>query len=344
MTSGVMSFAELQAALRAAQARYDALTPQPREDCQAASDHVPSVRPPLEIATAVHDAKNAAIALVGLITCACEDFGQVGFEQGISALQGARAGGERILAALQETLRSLDPAGRVRATRVLVSSEIAQVKQALTGAINALDRRPQGAMSAIEDAIAGVSRFESVIPRLRLADARRAGHVEAIDVSFAARTAVVLLSGCAGSAIELSISAPGDVPHALADLNAFYSVLNNLILNAIDACGGKRELLPGERRALVKVSVTTRGDRVEVTVADTGCGFSPEMTSRIRAGHTTKPQGHGLGVPGSIELLHAMGSELHIHSDGPGEGAVFSFELPMVPEPPPSKGGSEVAI
>ena len=48
-------------------------------------------------------------------------------------------------------------------------------------------------------------------------------------------------------------------------------------------------------------------------------------------GFTTKKHGHGFGLHSSANAAREMGGALTVHSDGPGCGARFTVELPVVP-------------
>jgi signal transduction histidine kinase len=76
------------------------------------------------------------------------------------------------------------------------------------------------------------------------------------------------------------------------------------------------------------------GDNLlRVTVADNGVGISPENLKRIFThGFTTRPDGHGFGLHSGILAARELGGNLLAHSDGPGQGAVFTLELPCRPK------------
>jgi len=83
----------------------------------------------------------------------------------------------------------------------------------------------------------------------------------------------------------------------------------------------------------VLLTVTPRALRVAVT--DNGPGISREDQAIIfekfrQAGDTMteKPQGTGLGLPISRQIVEHFGGELSVASE-PGQGATFAFELPL---------------
>jgi two-component system phosphate regulon sensor histidine kinase PhoR len=84
----------------------------------------------------------------------------------------------------------------------------------------------------------------------------------------------------------------------------------------------------------VRVSFESDGGRDRVSVSDTGEGVAREHAARIferfyRADRARSgaPGGTGLGLAIVKHLAHAHGGEVSISST-PGEGSVFTLELP----------------
>ncbi len=72
--------------------------------------------------------------------------------------------------------------------------------------------------------------------------------------------------------------------------------------------------------------------RLRIEVVDNGIGIARRDIARIFAhGYTTKKDGHGFGLHGSALMAKEMGGSLTAHSDGPGQGATFTLELPLEP-------------
>ena len=107
----------------------------------------------------------------------------------------------------------------------------------------------------------------------------------------------------------------------LADKVQIQQVLLNLFRNAIEA------VTQSERREL---SVSTRpsdGGMVEVSVADTGPGISPDVAPQLfQPFISTKPQGMGVGLSISRTIIEAHGGQIWTEAN-PGGGAVFKFTL-----------------
>ena len=69
---------------------------------------------------------------------------------------------------------------------------------------------------------------------------------------------------------------------------------------------------------------------VQVSVTDNGVGIPPENLAKIFTyGFTTRQDGHGFGLHSGLKAATDLGGRLRAHSDGPGQGAKFTLELPL---------------
>ncbi|MFQ5586796.1 MAG: sensor histidine kinase, partial [Thermodesulfobacteriota bacterium] len=107
-------------------------------------------------------------------------------------------------------------------------------------------------------------------------------------------------------------------------VNSIQQVFFNLISNALDA-------LKDSEKKEIHVTICRKGEFVQVTIADTGCGIAPEDIQRIYAPfYTTKPTGKGTGLGLSVchGIIQAHGGEITCESR-PGEGTTFTILLPI---------------
>ena len=101
-------------------------------------------------------------------------------------------------------------------------------------------------------------------------------------------------------------------------------ILVNLVRNAQDACDNS-----GREKKRLTLRVSHGDDRVRIAVCDNGVGIPAENRTRIFAhGFTTKKDGHGFGLHSGALAAREMGGSLTVESDGPGQGATFTLELP----------------
>jgi two-component system cell cycle sensor histidine kinase PleC len=129
--------------------------------------------------------------------------------------------------------------------------------------------------------------------------------------------------------LSLRIEFP-ELPEVEADYRAVKQVLLNLLSNAV-------KFTPRGGRIVVKADLRDdpRGQRVRVTVQDSGIGISPEDLARlampfeqIETQHAKTQQGTGLGLALSKSLVEMHGGLLDLKS-APGQGTAASFSLPV---------------
>ncbi|AMB86467.1 histidine kinase [Pseudomonas agarici] len=118
-----------------------------------------------------------------------------------------------------------------------------------------------------------------------------------------------------------------DVPTLLGDKHRLLLVLINLISNAKYAVS---DLSNRERDITLAVRVI-EDTTLRISVKDDGEGIAPENITRIfNHGFTTRKDGHGFGLHSCALAAIEMNGHLYAHSDGPGKGALFTLEIPLV--------------
>jgi two-component system sensor kinase FixL len=113
---------------------------------------------------------------------------------------------------------------------------------------------------------------------------------------------------------------------AFCDRVQIEQVIFNLVRNAIDA------MADSGRRTLTIAAGSIAGNMIEVSVADTGAGLSPDIRARLFEPFvTTKASGLGVGLSICRVIIEAHGGQL-CADDNPGGGTVFRFTLPQGPQ------------
>ena len=120
---------------------------------------------------------------------------------------------------------------------------------------------------------------------------------------------------------------PQLVQHVHADRQRLQQVLGNLLDNAVKFTA----------QGAVTLRVGPVGDRIRFEVEDTGRGIAPDRQAHIfrRFEHADVQTnraygGTGLGLTLCERLVQLQGGQIGVRSQ-PGQGALFWFELPLVP-------------
>ena len=126
----------------------------------------------------------------------------------------------------------------------------------------------------------------------------------------------------------------------LADPTQIHQVVMNLCTNAalaMRADGGRLEIALDElcldEEAPDLPKGLAPGSYLRLTVADTGCGMSPELQRRIfEPFFTTRPQGEGTGLGLSVVhgIVKGLGGAISVESEA-GHGSTFRVFLPALP-------------
>ncbi len=147
-----------------------------------------------------------------------------------------------------------------------------------------------------------------------------------------------------GSSVRCEFNLPDQLRQVEADGGQLGQVLNNLVLNAIQAMPGGGLLQVGAADLHLEREGPhgqPPGDYVRITVADQGEGIPAEHLALIFDPYfTTRPGKSGLGLTVAYSIIKRHHGHLTVESE-PGRGSVFSVWLQAhAPEREPGNGGS----
>jgi signal transduction histidine kinase len=121
------------------------------------------------------------------------------------------------------------------------------------------------------------------------------------------------------------------VPPVRVDKHKVLQILINLLRNAKYAMDAARR----PDKVLTLGMALNGEDRIKITVRDNGVGISPDHLTRLfQHGFTTRKDGHGFGLHSGLLAAKELGGALYAASQGLGQGALFTLELPLAPGQP----------
>lgn len=176
---------------------------------------------------------------------------------------------------------------------------------------------------ALDRAAEQALRAGDIIRRLRTFVSREESEKRVESVSKLIEEAGALgLSGAREQGVILRFNLDPDADQVLADRVQVQQVLVNLFRNALEAMAHSphRELIASNRRAAE--------DMIEISVSDTGHGFSEDALAKLFTPFfTTKATGMGVGLSISRTIIEAHGGKMWAETNTSG-GATFHLTLP----------------
>jgi signal transduction histidine kinase len=123
--------------------------------------------------------------------------------------------------------------------------------------------------------------------------------------------------------IQIATALNPNLPDVMVDDYQIQQVLFNLFHNSMHAMPGGGEL---------RIGTTNDEEWVQIDVADTGIGISPEVMKKIfDPFFTTSEQGFGVGLSVVKQIVEAHNGTIDVKSQ-PNVGTTFSINLPIFSE------------
>ena len=239
-------------------------------------------------------------------------------------------------ARLQELQSELVHMSRLTAMGEMASALAHELNQPLSAIANylkgsrrLLENRVDDQSALLRDAMDKAAdqalRAGEVIRRLRDFVARGESErtVESVKKLIEEASALALV-GAKDQGVRVRFQFDPTVDRVLADKVQIQQVLLNLLRNAIEAMEGS------PKRELVISAAPADDHMIAISVADTGCGIAPEMTTQLfQPFMTTKRHGLGVGLSISRTIVEAHGGLIGAEPN-PGGGTIFRFTLRAV--------------
>jgi len=241
-------------------------------------------------------------------------------------------------ARLQELQSELVHISRLTAMGEMASTLAHELNQPLSAIANYMkgsrrlleqssDERSEIIRQAMDNAAEQAMRAGQIIRRLRdfVARGESERRVESMSKLVEEASALALVGiKDQGIHVRFQLSRSNDL--ALADKVQIQQVLLNLIRNAVEA------MQDSNRRELLISTAPAEDGMLMISVADTGPGIAPEISSQLfQPFVTTKRHGMGVGLSISRTIIEAHGGRIWIEPN-PAGGTVFRFTVRAVTE------------
>lgn len=180
-------------------------------------------------------------------------------------------------------------------------------------------------LDTMEKAGAQAQRAGEIIRHLRQFIEKRETDRNDEDINKVVEEASALaLIGARSGGVIVHTELSRDRLVAFIDKVQIQQVIVNLIRNAVDA-------MAQSPRKVLTVAARRDGDRILVSVADTGPGLSPSVADKLfKPFVTTKEKGMGIGLSICHQIVEAHGGRIEVETPETG-GARFTFTLPAAP-------------
>jgi len=236
---------------------------------------------------------------------------------------------------LHDLTRQKDLESRVRRNERLaalgkmaagVAHEVRNPLSSIKGFATLLGKRFSAGSEEAEAAgllIREVERLNRSITELLLYARPLPLHRQPTDLNELLAASLKLMEGDAReTGIDIELRTEKDMPPVQLDRDRMSQVLLNLYLNALQAMekGG---------RLTVEARLDTQGDRVLLSVSDTGSGIEAQNLEKILDPYfTTKPEGTGLGLALAVKIIEEHGGTITFASEV-GKGTQAVIDLPI---------------
>lgn len=226
----------------------------------------------------------------------------------------------------------LETLGKIAA---LAAHDLNNNLQAILSSIELAIATPELAPGLLEHAASSIATAQELTSRMLVLAKPDDTFRSVVDPAAGLRMDERFIRAMLPRHVELELDLPPTRLCVRAATRRLQRSIQNLLLNAaaaIDPEGG---------RITIRVAAATNGS-IEITVQDNGRGMDADTLARIsEPGHTTREDGHGLGLLSVRECVLADGGELRIESS-PGGGTSATLCYPAVQAAPTSRPMPEV--
>ena len=224
--------------------------------------------------------------------------------------------------AAEERLMQQAALARVGQMAAVVAHEVRNPLAGIKGAVQILmSRREPGheELPVLRDIVARIDALSDLINDLMVFARPRPPRLAQLGLRAVVGEAIgAVRRDPAAQDVEIDIE--GDNISVIGDEELIRAAALNLLLNAVQAMGG---------RGRIRVSLTQAHENAVITVQDTGPGIPADLRDRVlEPFFTTKARGGGLGLPIAKRTAELHGGWLALDSPS-GGGTLVTITLPL---------------
>ena len=191
----------------------------------------------------------------------------------------------------------------------------------------------------LEKALSAAEKAASLTRQMLAYSGRGKFDIQPVSINGTIEDNIRFLEAAIPKQIAFVLDLDREIPTVIGDPSQLQQVIMNLVINGAEAIGDTAGCITIRTRLkhLEKVdgsqwplsgNTLAAGDYVHIEVADTGCGMSTEVRSRVfDPFFSTKPKGHGLGLSAVQGIIRAHRGGLGVDS-AMGLGTNFRILLP----------------
>ena len=225
---------------------------------------------------------------------------------------------EHILLAI--AARESDPAAQLLSRHGASREAILQALTSVRGSHRVTSQTPESTFRALEQYSRDLTELARNYARLSPRADAGVCDINAVVETVAAGYATPDHGTTSGTATPIALQLDPQVPAVTAESLVMHRIVDNLVSNACDAAG--------HRPGAVTIATRWTGSEVRITVADRGCGMTPEELRRAFSDFfTTKSNGTGLGLSIVRRLVRDVHGVLSVDT-APGSGTQVTLVLP----------------
>jgi C4-dicarboxylate-specific signal transduction histidine kinase len=180
--------------------------------------------------------------------------------------------------------------------------------------------------AALRDIAEQGARAGEIITEMRAMLKKDPGKMEPNDINLIVRTVMEMVgSDLVMRHVTSKLRLDPTLPLANCHAVQLRQVVLNLVMNGWESMA---EVPAGQRKLTIESRRAAAGE-IEVSVSDTGCGFSEEMLRQpFESFRTTKAKGLGLGLAICRSIITTHEGRLELANNTRG-GATVKFTLPV---------------